>query len=64
MCRSLHFDVRRTDLYWKIQSLYNLQAELEELNRKNELEKDELQFYIKSNVFLKSYIKEAFEKGE
>lgn len=64
MCRSLHLDVRRTDLYWKIQNLYRLQAELEELNDKNELEKEELQYYMKSNIFLKKYIKEAFEKGE
>lgn len=63
ICKSLNFDVRRTDLYWKIQRLYKVQSELEALE-KDKLDKEELFFYMKSNVFLKRYIKEAFEKGE
>lgn len=63
ICKSLNFDVRRTDLYWKIQQLYKVQSELEALGEAK-LDKEELRFYLKSNVFLKKYIKEAFEKGE
>lgn len=63
ICKSFNFDVRRTDLYWKIQRLYKVQSELEALE-KDKLDKEELFFYMKSNVFLKRYIKEAFEKGE
>ncbi len=63
ICKSLNFDVRRTDLYWKIQQLYKVQSELEALGEAK-LDKEELCFYLKSNVFLKKYIKEAFEKGE
>lgn len=62
ICKNLNFDVRRTDLYWKIQQLYNLQMKLEEIS--NDLDEDELRFYMISNKFLKEYIQEAFEKGE
>lgn len=63
ICSSLNFDVRRTDLYWKIQQLYKVQSEMEKLGAEN-LDEDELRFYMKSNIFLKEYIQEAFEKGE
>lgn len=62
VCKSLNFDVRRTDLYWKIQYLYQLQAELEMFRDK--LDSEELRFYMDSNQFLKKYIKEAFIQGE
>lgn len=62
ICKSLNFDVRRTDLYWKIQHLYQLQAELEMFRDK--LDSEELRFYMDSNQFLKKYIKEAFIQGE
>ena len=62
ICRSLNFDKRRTDLYWKIQQLYKVQNELESID--GQLEEEELRYYLESNRFLKRYIKEAFEKGE
>ena len=62
VCKNLNFDVRRTDLYWKIQCLYQLQAELEKFRDK--LDNEELRFYVVSNQFLKKYIKEAFVQGE
>lgn len=62
ICKSLNFDVRRTDLFWKIQNLYNVQEKLEKV--KDELDKEELLYYMQSNMFLKQYIKDAFEKGE
>ena len=62
ICKNFNFDVRRTDLYWKIQSLYEIQDELENMSR--QLDEDELRYYMECNIFLKKYIKEAFEKGE
>ncbi len=62
ICKSLNFDVRRTDLYWKIQCLYAIQGKLESISK--ELDEDEFRYYMKCNIFLKKYIKEAFEKGE
>lgn len=64
MCKSLNFDVRRTDLYWKIQGLYQIQTRLEQLSDEKQLDEEELLYYMESNKFLKRYIKEAFEKGE
>ncbi len=64
MCQSLHFDIRRTDLYWKIQHLYETQSRLEELFLEHRLNGDEKDFYISSNIMLKKYIQDAFEKGE
>lgn len=64
MCESLHFDIRRTDLYWKIQLLYQTQNRLEELFHDDMLDESEKDFYICSNIMLKEYIQDAFEKGE
>ena len=64
MCISLNFDKRRTDLYWKIQELYKIQENLEVMAKESKLSANEYQFYMKTNEFLKKYIKEAFEKGE
>lgn len=62
ICKSLNFNIRRTDLYWKIQKLYKMQEDLERIE--SELNKDEISYYMKTNIFLKKYIQEAFEKGE
>ncbi len=64
MCKNLHFDIRRTDLYWKIQLLYQTQNRLEELFHDDMLDESEKDFYICSNIMLKEYIQDAFEKGE
>ncbi len=64
ICKNLHFDIRRTDLYWKIQLLYNTQNRLEELFHDGLLDESEKDFYICSNIMLKEYIHDAFEKGE
>lgn len=62
ICYNLNFNIRRTDLYWKIQKIYAIQDELEKVQK--HLEKDELLFYLKTNEFLKKYIDEAFLAGE
>lgn len=64
MCESLNFHIRRTDLYWKICSLYQVQEKLERLFDAKKLDETEKDFYIESNILLKKYIEEAFTKGE
>lgn len=66
MCSTLHLNVRRTDLYWKIDKLRNLQDQLDILflNGKIHLDGKEAAFYIKINILLKYYIDQAFDKGE
>lgn len=64
MCENLNFHIRRTDLYWKIYHLYQIQKQLEYLFDEKKLDEVEKDFYIESNKLLKRYIDEAFAKGE
>lgn len=64
MCGMLHLDIRRTDLYWKISRLREQQRKLESLYRQGKLTEQEKDFYIETNIILKTYIDEAFWKGE
>lgn len=64
MCGMLHLDIRRTDLYWKISRLREQQRKLENLYRQGRLTEREKDFYIETNILLKTYIDEAFWKGE
>lgn len=64
MCKNLNFHIRRTDLYWKIHHLYQIQEELECLYDEKKLDEVEKDFYIESNKLLKQYLNEAFAKGE
>lgn len=64
MCSMLHLDIRRTDLYWKIDRIRKMEDRLELLFSNGELEEKEKDFYIEINIMLKSYIDEAFDKGE
>lgn len=64
ICSMLHLDVRRTDLYWKIDRLRNMEDQLERLFIEGRLGIEESHFYIRINMLLKSYIDEAFDKGE
>lgn len=64
MCCMLHLDIRRTDLYWKINKLREIQGKLECLFLQKKLNEEEKDFYIMSNIILKSYIDDAFDKGE
>lgn len=64
MCHSLNLDIRRSDLYWKISRIYQQQEKIETLFLQGKLAEQEKDFYIRSNIFLKTYIDEAFFKGE
>ena len=64
MCENLNFHIRRTDLYWKMHHLYQIQKQLEYLFDEKKLDEVEKDFYIESNKLLKRYIDEAFAKGE
>ncbi len=64
MCNMLHLDIRRTDLYWKINVLRDKLIELEKLYIEGTLTEQEKDFYIEINMTLNHYIDEAFAKGE
>ena len=64
MCSMLHLDIRRTDLYWKIDRIRKMEDQLEKLFLDKKLSGEEKDFYIIINIFLKTYIDEAFDKGE
>lgn len=64
ICKNLNFHIRRTDLYWKIDNLYQIQEALERLYDAEKLDEAEKDFYIESNRILKRYVNEAFAKGE
>ena len=64
MCEMLHLDLRRTDLYWKIEKLREIQKDLETLYLQNKLSGEAKDFYIRINMLLNSYIDEAFVYGE
>lgn len=64
ICSMLHLDIRRTDLYWKINILRDKQSELEKLYVEGKLTDQEKGFYIDMNMMLNQYIDEAFMKGE
>lgn len=64
MCRMLHLDIRRTDIYWKIGQLRIMQQELEQMYREDRLSDDEKNFYIDINMLMREYIDKAFEQGE
>lgn len=64
ICKMLHLDIRRTDLYWKISKIRDIQEQLEMLFEAGELDEREKDFYIQTNRMLKSYIDDAFDKGE
>lgn len=64
MCRMLHLDIRRTDIYWKIGQLRIMQQELEQMYLEGRLSDDEKSFYIDINMLMREYIDKAFEQGE
>lgn len=64
MCENLNFHIRRTDLYWKIRQMNQIQEELERLFYEDKLQEEEKDYYIKVNIILKEYIQSAFEAGE
>lgn len=52
MCRMLHLDIRRTDIYWKIGQLRIIQQELEQMYMEDRLSDDEKNFYIDINMLM------------
>lgn len=64
ICENLNFHIRRTDLYWKIHSLYKIQEKLEALFDEQKLDETEKDFYIETNRLLKKYVNDAFAERE
>lgn len=60
----LHFDIRRTDLYWKIERMRESLDRMNLLFQQGKLTGEEKDFYIRMNILLSQYIDDAFEKGE
>lgn len=64
ICEMLHFDIRRTDLYWKIERMRESLDRMNLLFQQGKLTVEEKDFYIRMNILLSQYIDDAFEKGE
>lgn len=64
MCEVLNFHMRRTDLYWKIQEIYQIQEKLEQLFEQDRLPEEEKNYYMQTNIMLKTHLKSAYEAGE
>lgn len=64
MCKMLHLDIRRTDIYWKISEMKRCQDKMDALFKQGKLDEQEKNFYIENNIILKEYIDEAFSRGE
>ena len=64
MCSLLRFDIRRTDVYWKISIISELQDSMETLHEQKLLNSKQKDFYIELNKLLKMLKNEAFKAGE
>lgn len=64
MCRMLHLDIRRTDLYWKIDRLRDILKEMEKLQERGVLTEQQKDVYIELNQLMNRYFDEAFILGE
>lgn len=62
--KQLHFDLRRTDIFWNIELLNQLEEKLERLNEENKLTVDEMKFYIQLNQKLKKIQQMLAAQGE
>lgn len=64
MCKELHLDIRRTDIFWKMGKLMKQQERLEELFEKGMLKDEEKDYYIRNNRLFKNYMNKARIIGE
>ena len=64
MYELLRFDIRRTELFWAIETLYSIQEVFEKLHREGKLRKEEMSFYISLNEILKDIQQSLAAQGE
>lgn len=64
MCKELHLDMRRTDIFWKMGKLMKQQERLEELFDKGILKEEEKDYYIRNNRLFKNYMTKVRAIGE
>lgn len=64
MCKELHLDIRRTDIFWKMGKLMEQQERLEELFNEGILEEEEKDYYIRNNILFKKYLCKVRAIGE
>lgn len=64
ICEQMHFDIRRTDLFWKISQLCAQLEKLERLFRQGLLREREKDYYIQINMVIREYILKSIAEGE
>ena len=64
ICRRMHFDIRRTDLFWKIGQLCAQCERLEELFDRGVLREAGKDYYIKISKVIREYIEASVAEGE
>lgn len=64
MCEMLHFDIRRTDIYWKCIQIKNQLSVMKVIFMNGLMTEEEKDIYIRISIIFEDYIDEAFEKGE
>ena len=64
MYELFHFDIRRTELFWAIERLYQIEEQFESLNRAGKLKSEEKSFYIMLNEELKVIQQDLAAQGE
>lgn len=62
--KQLHFDLRRTEFFWEIEKLNQIEEKFEKLNEEDKLTKDELKFYMQLNQKLKQIQQMLIAQGE
>ena len=60
----MHFDIRRTDLFWKIGQLCAQCERLEELFDREVLREAGKDYYIKISKVIREYIEASVAEGE
>ena len=64
ICRRMHFDIRRTDLFWKIGRLCEQCEKLEELFDRGVLRESGKDYYIIISRMIREYIGASVAEGE
>lgn len=64
ICKQMHFDIRRTDLFWKVSQLYEQREKLERLFKQGVLREIEKDYYIRINIVIREYIEKSIAEGE
>lgn len=64
ICKQMHFNIRRTDLFWKISQLCEQCEKLERLFDQGVLRETEKDYYIRISRVIREYIIKSLAEGE